>query len=62
VDLIENGRIVTGRGKRERERREEKKERKEKKGRERNDLALGSVQIFCDRTRVIICVSIRILI
>jgi hypothetical protein len=52
---------VTGREKRERERGEKKevKERKEKKGRERI-LTLGSVWIFCDRTRVVLYVSIRI--
>jgi hypothetical protein len=55
----EKGKGVTGeRGEREREKREVK-ERKEKKGRERDNLTLESVQIFCDRIHVVIYVSIR---
>jgi hypothetical protein len=34
--------------------------KKEKKKEKRDNLILGSVQIFCDRTLVVICVSIII--
>jgi hypothetical protein len=45
----------------EKKEKKEKKEEKEKKGREKI-LTLGSVRICCDRTRVVLCVSIKILI
>jgi hypothetical protein len=57
----EKGKGNHGRRRGERKKRKkEVKERKEKKGRERDNLTLKLVQIFCDRTRVVICVSIRI--